>query len=70
MSKIPVLPFAEPDAESFDVLRAAVLDRNRNAMDRLTAAHAVDSGALLVTNNEAGLKDYPGLVVENWALNS
>ena len=70
VSRIPVLPFTESDAEIFGVLRAAVRDRSRNAMDRLIAAHAVNSGVTLVTNNEADFKDYPGLVVENWALSS
>jgi tRNA(fMet)-specific endonuclease VapC len=70
ISRIPVLPFTESDAESFGVLRAAVRDRSRNAMDRLIAAHAVNSGVTLVTNNEADFRDYPGLVVENWALSS
>ncbi len=70
VSKIPVLPFTESDAASFGVLRAAVRDRNRNAMDRLIAAHAVSTGTTLVTNNDADFKDYPGLVVENWALSS
>jgi tRNA(fMet)-specific endonuclease VapC len=70
VSKIPVLPFTESDAESYGVLRAAVRDRNRNAMDRLIAAHAVNSGAVLVTNNEADFIGYPGLVVENWALDT
>jgi tRNA(fMet)-specific endonuclease VapC len=70
VSRIPVLPFTESDAESFGVLRAAVRDRSRNAMDRLIAAHAVNSGVTLVTNNEADFKDYPGLVVENWAFSS
>ena len=70
VSKIPVLPFTESDAESFGVLRAAVRERNRNAMDRLIAAHAVNSGAVLVTNNEADFIGYPGLMVENWALDS
>jgi tRNA(fMet)-specific endonuclease VapC len=69
-SRIPVLPFARSDAESFGILRAAVRDRNRNAMDRLIAAHAVNSGVTLVTNNEADFRDYPGLVIENWALHS
>ena len=68
VSRIPVLPFAVADAERFGVLRAAVRDRSRNAMDRLIAAHAVNTGVTLVTNNEADFKDYPGLVVENWAL--
>lgn len=70
VGRIPVLPFTESDAESFGVLRAAVRDRSHNAMDRLIAAHAVNSGVTLVTNNEADFKDYPGLVVENWALSS
>lgn len=64
---IPVLPLTASDAEQFGVLRAAVRDRSRNAMDRLIAAHAVNSGVILVTNNEADFKDYPGLLLENWA---
>ena len=67
-SRIPVLPFTETDAERFGVLRAAVRDRSRDAMDRLIAAHAVSAGVTLVTNNEADFKDYPGLVIENWAV--
>ena len=67
INQIPVLPFTETDAERFGVLRAAVRHRNRDAMDRLIAAHAVSAGVTLVTNNEADFKDYPGLVVENWA---
>lgn len=70
IQRFPVLPFTESDATCFGVLRAAVRERNRNAMDRLIAAHAVNSGVILVTNNEADFKDYPGLVVENWALAS
>jgi tRNA(fMet)-specific endonuclease VapC len=66
--RIPVLPFTASDAESFGVLGAAVRDRNRNAMDRLIAAHALNTGLTLVTNNESDFKDYPGLTVENWAV--
>lgn len=69
INRIPVLPFTESDAVSFGILRAAVRDRNRDTMDRLIAAHAVSTGLVLVTNNEADFKDYPGLVVENWANN-
>ncbi|MFZ3140433.1 type II toxin-antitoxin system VapC family toxin [Polaromonas sp.] len=65
-SRIPVLAFTASDAESFGVLRAAVRDRSRNAMDRLIAAHALSVGVILVTNNEADFNGYPGLVVENW----
>lgn len=69
-SRIPVLPFMEAEAESFGVLRAAVRDRSRDTMDRLIAAHAISAGVILVTNNEADFKDYPGLKVENWTLSS
>ncbi len=65
--RIPVLPFEAAAAESYGLLRAAVRERSRNAMDRLIAAHAVSVGVTLVTNNEADFKGYPGLVLENWA---
>jgi tRNA(fMet)-specific endonuclease VapC len=64
--EIPVLPFDEAAAERYGVLRAAVRDRRRDALDGLIAAHAVSLGIILVTNNEADFKDYPGLAVENW----
>ncbi len=66
VQRIPVLPFGEPDAISFGVLRAAVRDRNRDTMDRLIAAHAVSAGLTLVTNNETDFRHYPGLKLENW----
>ena len=70
VSRIPVLPFTQADAARYGVLRAAVRDRSRNALDRLIAAHAVNTSLTLVTNNESDFKDYPELVVENWALNA
>ena len=68
IQRVPVLPFDENAAKSYGVLAAAVRDRSRDAMDRLIAAHAVSAGVTLVTNNEADFKDYPGLVIENWAV--
>lgn len=65
--RIPVIPFEEAAAIQFGVLRATVRDRRRDALDRLIAAHAVSLGAILVTNNVDDFKDYPGLVLENWA---
>lgn len=65
--RIPVVPFEEAAAIQFGVLRAAARDRRRDALDRLIAAHAVSLGTILVTNNVADFKDYPGLVIENWA---
>ena len=63
---IPVLPFDEAAAIRYGVLRAAVRDRRRDALDRLIAAHAASLGITLVTNNEADFRDYPGLKLENW----
>ena len=66
VQRIPVLPFAEAAAEQFGVLRAAVRDCRRDALDRLIAAHAIAAGTVLVTNNEDDFRDYPGLQLENW----
>lgn len=65
---LPVLAFDEAAARSYGVLRAAVPDRCRNALDRLIAAHALSRGLTLVTSNEADFRDYPGLEIENWSL--
>ncbi len=67
VERIAVLPFTEADACSYGVLRAAVRDRSRNALDRLIAAQALSADLTLVTNNEADFRDYPGLRLENWA---
>ena len=64
--RIPVMPFTQSAAEHFGVLRAAIRDRRRDALDRLIAAHAVALGSVLVTNNEADFRDVPGLQLENW----
>ena len=66
VERIAVLPFTQTDACSYGLLRAAVRDRSRNALDRMIAAHALSVGVTLVTNNEADFRDYPGLQLENW----
>jgi len=63
---ILVLPFDEAAAEHYGMMRAALRERRRDALDRLIAAHAASLGLTLITNNESDFKDYPGLVVENW----
>jgi tRNA(fMet)-specific endonuclease VapC len=64
--RIPPLPFDATAAENYGVLRAAVRERSRNALDRLIAAHARSISATLVTNNLADFCNYPGLQLENW----
>ncbi len=66
LADIPALPFDVLAAATYGVIRAAVRDRKRDALDRLIAAHALSAGLTLVTNNVADFKGYPGLRVENW----
>ncbi len=66
LQDILVLPFEANAAVSYGLLRAAVRDRKRDALDRLIAAHAASLCLTLVTNNVADFKDYPGLIIENW----
>jgi tRNA(fMet)-specific endonuclease VapC len=66
LEDIPALPFTETEALHYGVLRAAVRDRQRNALDRLIAAHALSLDLTLVTNNEQDFQHYPDLRVENW----
>lgn len=64
--RVPVLAFDGDAAAQYGRLAALVRDRRRDALDRLIASHALNVGAILVTNNEADFADYPGLTVENW----
>ena len=66
LTYLPVLPFDNAVAVQYGVFAAAIRDRRRDALDRLIAAHAASLGLTLITNNEAGFRDYPGLIVENW----
>lgn len=63
---IPVMPFDVDAAVCYGELAAAVPNRRKDALDRLIAAHALGLDVVLVTNNEADFKGYPGLRVENW----
>lgn len=65
--QIAVLPFDREAARSYGILRAAVPERRRNALDRLIAAHAHSRSLTVVTNDESDFAGYPGLAVENWA---
>jgi tRNA(fMet)-specific endonuclease VapC len=66
LDDIKVAPFDAQAAKTYGPIRAAYKDRNRDALDKLIASHAVALGVTLVTNNEADFVNYAGLHVENW----
>lgn len=66
LEDILVAPFDTQAAKAYGPIRAAYKDRNRDALDKLIASHAVALGVTLVTNNEADFVNYAGLRVENW----
>ena len=51
---------------AYGPLRAAYCARNKQALNKLIASHALSLEVALVTNNEADFRGFPGLVVENW----
>ena len=67
LEDIPAAPFDAGAARAYGPLRAAHQARNKDALDKLIAAHALSLGVTLVTNNEADFLGFSGLVVENWA---
>lgn len=66
LEDIVVAPFEAGAARAYGPLRAANPERNKNALDKLIASHAVSLGVTLVTNNEADFRGYAGVNVENW----
>lgn len=67
---IEVAPFDTGAARAYGPLRAAHRDRNKDALDKLIASHALALGVTLVTNNEADFRSFSGLVIENWGTGS
>jgi tRNA(fMet)-specific endonuclease VapC len=66
VSFVPCIPFDDSAAEQYAALYRTAPHRRRDALDRLIAAHAIAAECVLVTNNEADFKQYPGLSIENW----
>jgi tRNA(fMet)-specific endonuclease VapC len=65
LDDIKVAPFDAQAAKAYGPIRAAYKDRNRDALDKIIASHAVALGATLITNNEADFVNDAGLRVEN-----
>lgn len=66
LEDIVVTPFEASAARAYGPLRAANRDRQKDALDKLIASHALSLGVTLVTNNEADFRGFHGLIVENW----
>ena len=69
LEDIVVAPFEARAARAYGPLRAASRERNKDALDKLIASHALSLGVTLVTNNEADFKNFAGLSVDNWVSN-
>jgi tRNA(fMet)-specific endonuclease VapC len=66
LEDLEVAPFEARAAHAYGPLRAANRERNKDALDKLIAAHAIALDVVLVTNNEADFVGFTGLVLENW----
>lgn len=66
LEDILVAPFEARAARAYGPLRAAHRERNKDALNKLIAAHALSLGVTLVTNNEADFRGFAGLAVDNW----
>jgi len=67
LTQIPVLSFDTAAAEAYgDIIARCGWSKGRD-FDRMIAAHAIAANAVLVTANEADLRDIPGLELVNWA---
>ena len=64
---IVIAPFDAMAASAYRPVRAANRSRQRDALDKLIASHAIALDVTLVTNNEADFQEYAGLRIENWA---
>jgi tRNA(fMet)-specific endonuclease VapC len=68
IGEIPILPFDLEAARAYGQIIAHCGWVKGRDFDRMIAAHALSTGSVFVTNNEADFADIPGLQVENWTV--
>ena len=66
LQEVPAAPFDGAAAALYGPMRLATRERQRDALDKLIASHALAMGVTLVTNNLVDFAAYPGLRLENW----
>jgi tRNA(fMet)-specific endonuclease VapC len=70
LEHLPVVPFDAPAAIAYGHIIAQCGWAKGRDYDRMIAAHAISTGSVLVTANEADFKDIAGLTMVNWAVRS
>lgn len=65
---LAVFSLTPPVAEEYGRIRHATRKKQVSAYDLLIAAHAIQLGLTLVTNNIREFNRVPGLRCENWAI--
>ena len=66
LTELAVVPFDGVAARAYGPVRVQGRARRRDALDKLIAAQAIASDAVLVTNNSMDFHGYVGLRLENW----
>jgi len=66
LEDLVVAPFDKLAARAYGPVRLANKVRQRDALDKLIASHAIAMNVTLVTNNEADFANYQNLKLENW----
>jgi len=66
LEDLVVAPFDRLAARAYGTVRLANKVRQRDALDKLIASHAIAMNVTLVTNNEADFAHYQNLKIENW----
>lgn len=66
LQEVPAVPFDGAAAAVYGPTRLATRQKQRDALDKLIASHALSMGVTLVTNNLSDFSAYEALELENW----
>jgi len=66
LQEVPAVPFDGAAAAVYGPTRFATRQKQRDALDKLIASHALAMGVTLVTNNLSDFSAYEALKLENW----